>query len=167
MIISQPEVNNRKLGHELRQRGLPGKPSTSCSKMLRSIEILPQLLSPFFFFPKGWYNSFIAKYQHLCYSVIYTTLSFCSLRFKNLLLFIGGIVALQYCVSFWCTMKWTSYMYTYIPSLLDLPPQHWPPPHTTISWSWSWCWRWQLKLLEPARMKTQRGNLLCFMVLQF
>ena len=107
---------------------LPLAPKGKELLMLRSIEIFPQLLSPFFFFPKGWYNSFIAKYPHLCYSVIYTTLSFCSLHFKNLLLlFIGGIVALQYCVSFWCTMKWTSYMYTYIPSLLDLPPQHWPP----------------------------------------
>ena len=112
---------------------LPLAPKGKELLMLRSIEILPQLLSPFFFFPKGWYNSFIAKYQHLCYSVIYTTLSFCSLRFKNLLLFIGGIVALQYCVSFWCTMKWTSYMYTYIPSLLDLPPQHWPPPYNHLT----------------------------------
>ena len=36
-------------------------------------------------------------------------------------------IALQCCVSFWCTVKWISYMYTYIPSLLDLPPT----PHPT------------------------------------
>ena len=33
------------------------------------------------------------------------------------------IVALQcFCISFCCTMKSISYVYTYIPSLLDLPP---------------------------------------------
>ena len=30
------------------------------------------------------------------------------------------IGALQCCVSFYCTVKWISYMYTYIPSFLDL-----------------------------------------------
>ena len=33
------------------------------------------------------------------------------------------------CVSFSCTTKWISYMYTHIPSLLELPPN--PPPHPT------------------------------------
>ena len=33
------------------------------------------------------------------------------------------IVALQGCISF-CFMKWISYMYTYIPSLLNLPPTY-------------------------------------------
>ena len=37
------------------------------------------------------------------------------------LFFYWSIIALQ-CVSFCCTMKWISYMYTYIPSLLDFPP---------------------------------------------
>ena len=38
-------------------------------------------------------------------------------------------IALQRCVSFCCTMKWISYMYTYVPSLLDHPPTHPHPTH--------------------------------------
>ena len=34
---------------------------------------------------------------------------------------IMGIIALYCCVDFCCTMKWISYMHTYIPSLLNLP----------------------------------------------
>jgi len=34
------------------------------------------------------------------------------------------------CVSFCCTMMWISHMYTYIPSLLDFPPNPSPNPHT-------------------------------------
>ena len=47
-------------------------------------------------------------------------------------------VALQYFVSFCCTMKWISCMFTYIPSLLDLPPASLPPnpgPHRALSWA--------------------------------
>ena len=39
--------------------------------------------------------------------------------------------ALQHYVSFCCTMKWISYMYTYVPSPLHLPPT--TPPHPSRS----------------------------------
>ena len=42
-----------------------------------------------------------------------------------------GIVALQYRVSFCCTMKLISCIYTYIPSLMSLPPL--PPNHPSRS----------------------------------
>ena len=40
----------------------------------------------------------------------------------------GGMVALQCCVGFCWTMKRISYVYTYIPSLLDFPPTCTPTP---------------------------------------
>ena len=60
--------------------------------------------------------------------------------FIKFFFFNWGIVALQCCVSFCYTMNWISYMYTYIPSLLDLPPTPTPNPthlghHRAPSWA--------------------------------
>ena len=55
------------------------------------------------------------------------------LRNKFKAKFYWSIVALQWCVHFFCIAKWISYMYTYIPSFLDFLPvlittEHWIIP---------------------------------------
>ena len=43
-------------------------------------------------------------------------------RFLCTLFFYWHVIISQCCIGFWCTMKWISSMYTYIPSLLIPPP---------------------------------------------
>ena len=43
------------------------------------------------------------------------------------------IIASQWCVGFCCTTRWISYMSTYIPSLMRLPPIHPIPPASQSS----------------------------------
>ena len=50
--------------------------------------------------------------------------------FFFLIFFFLSIIASQCYVGFCSTMKWINYMYTYIPSFLDLPPS--PPSHPQI-----------------------------------
>ena len=62
------------------------------------------------------------------------------------LCFYWNIIALQCCVSSYCTMMWISYMYTYTSSFLNFPPT--PPPsqpsdHHRAS-NWAPCARQQL-----------------------
>ena len=50
------------------------------------------------------------------------------------------MVTLQQYVIFCCATKWISYMYTYIPSLLDLPSTLHPTPLGDYrAWSWASC----------------------------
>ena len=72
------------------------------------------------------YSDFLLQnsYYHLLFKVLNSYLfSHSPTHFFN-----QGVVAIQCWVSFCCPMKWISYMYTYIPSLLKLPPIPTPIP---------------------------------------
>ena len=75
------------------------------------------------------------KDTYVSRKIILSFLSLLSLSFVGILLlhffciFNWNIVALHCCVTFYWSMKWISYMYTYILSLLDLPPTLSHPTH--------------------------------------
>ena len=76
-----------------------------------------------YFMNRFWAASryFLSPYFQLLslvYILITVNLLFCFVLFK----FYWGIVDLQCSVSFYCTAKWISYLYTYIPSFLDFLP---------------------------------------------
>ena len=74
-------------------------------------------------------------YTHT-YICIYSSKSCTRTRWRVLFLFdlffYWSIIVFQCCISFHCTIKWISSMYTYIPSILDLPPTF-PPSHLSRS----------------------------------
>lgn len=67
-------------------------------------------------------------------------------KFENILIFFyWNAIALQCRVGFWCTVKWITHIYPYIPSLLDLPPSPPSPPRRCHhrAPSWAPCAIWQ------------------------
>ena len=79
-----------------------------------------------------------ATIEHQLTTCLFLDILFCSIKLYVCgvffcffsLFFNWSIIALQCRVSFCCSTKYISYMYTYIPSLLDLPPAA-PRPHRT------------------------------------
>ena len=71
--------------------------------------------------------------------LMFRSLIHCEFIFVYGVSFNWGIVALQCCVSFYCTVKWISSKYTYIPFLADLTPTSLHPTHVrhhrTLSWA--------------------------------
>ena len=63
----------------------------------------------------------LPHYQHPLTSALFYTNSFLKYLFIFIVAYIF-VVALQYCASSCCTAKWTSHMYTHIPSIFDFPP---------------------------------------------
>ena len=56
--------------------------------------------------------------QEFCLGACHMPVDLLNPFFKKIF-FYWNIVALQYCVSFYCKVTWISYMYTHIPSFLD------------------------------------------------
>ena len=60
------------------------------------------------------------KFFFLIYLNLFFYVIFCF--FLNLFTFNWRLIALQYCTGFCCTLTWIRHRYTYVPSLLNLPP---------------------------------------------
>ena len=77
-----------------------------------------------------------AKCLHVsCLSFFVIVLVFC----LNLFILNWRIIALHYCVRFCRTPIWISHRYTYVPSLVNLPPTSHPiPPLWVVTEHWVW-----------------------------
>ena len=94
-------------------------------------ESWPIFIFKYLFLTK-WLELYISKTLSLFYLFFtYTKLVFSSFLFSKtwkFLIFYWSLIALRCCVSFCCTAMWISYLYTYIPSRLSLPPSPHPTP---------------------------------------